>query len=95
MQFLQPPLHSRSQGDGIHCSEDSLLQDLQLGPLSQSAAAIENRIAFTAGGNQAGVGQNLEMMAESGLANIKQAAEFRNPERVPFQHPQNLQSQGI
>jgi len=60
----------------------------QLFALSQGTA-IENRIAFAAGGDQAGLGQDLEVVADAGLAGGENLRQFQYAERVVGQGAQD------
>ena len=95
VQLFQPPGHRPRQLDGVHGGEQFALQRLQPGPLPEAIAPVENGIALPSGGHQAGVGEHLEVVTESGLANVEDGTQLGYPEGVLPQHPQYLQAQWV
>ena len=58
-------------------------------------AAVEHRVAFAPGGQQAGLGEYLEMMAHPRLADGKDLRQLEHAEGVAGQHAQHVQAQRI
>ena len=58
-------------------------------------ATVENRIAFTTGRHQIGLGQNLEVMTHAGLADAEDLRQFQYAERIVGQRAQYIQPQRI
>ncbi|MCY1174326.1 hypothetical protein D9M73_145240 [compost metagenome] len=58
-------------------------------------ATVENRIAFTAGGDQVSLGQHLEVMTHARLADAEDLRQFQYAERIVGQSAQDIQAQGI
>ncbi|CAM5532574.1 hypothetical protein SSTU70S_04029 [Stutzerimonas stutzeri] len=61
----------------------------------RQVAPVEDRVAFAAGGQQAGLGQHLQMVTHAGLADGEDLRQFQYAERVAGQRPQHVQAQRI
>ncbi len=61
----------------------------------RQAASVEHRVAFAPGGQQAGLGEHLEMMAHPRLADGKDLRQLEHAEGVAGQHAQHVQAQRI
>ncbi|MNI45625.1 hypothetical protein D3C81_1315190 [compost metagenome] len=95
MDLGDPQLHIGRQGQVVHffeqCRVQFAAQQIGVG----QGATVENRVAFTAGCHQVGLGQYLEVMAHAGLADAEDLRQFQYAERVVGQCAQNIQPQRI
>ena len=58
-------------------------------------AAIENRVAFAAGGHQVGLGQHFQVVAHAGLADGENLRQLQYAERIVGQCAQYVQAQRV
>jgi hypothetical protein len=58
-------------------------------------AAVEDRVAFAAGGDQAGLGQHFQVVAHARLADGENLRQFEHAEGIVGQGPQHIQPQRI
>src|SRR5690554_959392 len=61
----------------------------------KKSAAIKDGIAFPAGGQQTGAGENLQMMAHARLLDRENPAQLQHTKRVLGQDPQNIETQRV
>jgi hypothetical protein len=57
--------------------------------------SVEDRVAFAARGDQAGLGQDLEVVAHARLADGEDLRQFQHAERIVAQCAQHVEAQRI
>ncbi|MNN11290.1 hypothetical protein D3C81_1242440 [compost metagenome] len=90
-----PGLDFRRQGQLVDFFEQCRVQAAAQAQAVGQGAAIEDGIAFAAGRHQLCLGQDLEVMAHAGLADIEDLRQFQHAKRVAGQGAQYVQAQRV
>ncbi|MNT38134.1 hypothetical protein D3C72_1743170 [compost metagenome] len=90
-----PALHLAGQLQAIRLIEQGRVQATARLFVMGQGAAVEDRIALAAGGDQPGLGQNLQVVADPRLANGENLRQFQHAEGVVAQRAQDIQAQRI
>ena len=95
MHLTDPRLHIGRQGQVVHFFQQRGVQlaTQQIGV--GQGATVENRVAFTAGRHQVGLGQYLEVVTHARLADAEDLRQFQYAKRIVGQCAQYIQSQRI
>ncbi|MCY1352926.1 hypothetical protein D9M69_392510 [compost metagenome] len=79
----------------VHLGQQGRVQHAADPLVLRQGAAVEDRVAFAAGGHQVRLGQHLEVMTHARLAGGEDLRQFQHAERVVGQRAQHVEAQRI